>query len=161
MDSALDNADDPRRSRARLILGGLFLAWSVFLAFTGEIPATLMALVIGGLITTSYFARAGEADVRRGSFLIAGALLFCAFFMGELLVVLLPCGPGDAPCSGTETAGALALAGLTLTSGIAAIAEAWLAFKPSREREKWTRRFTVAALMMIALLYLLARVSTT
>ena len=136
------------------------MVWSVFLAFTGQFPATLIALMIGGLIMTSYFARAGEPDARRGSFLIAGALLFCAFFMGELLVVLRPCA-GDAACSGREAAGVLALVGLTLTSGVAALAEAWLAFKPSKEHEMWTRRITGAALSMIGVLYVLAWIIAT
>ena len=159
--SGINNVDNnARRGRARMVVGALFLAWSVFLACTAQFSVSLIALVVGGLITASYFAQAGETDARRGSFLIAGALLFCAFFMGELLVVTRPC-IGNSSCSGMETAGILAIVGLTLTSGAAAVAEAWLAFNPSPEREIWTRRITVAALSMIALLYLLARISAT
>ena len=158
MATTIDTTDPqvPRRSPLRLIVGALFLAWSVFLAVTGQFPVTLIAAMVGVLCTSSYFVRAGELGVRRGSFLIAGALLFCAFFLGELLVVLRPC-TGDASCDGPEVVGVLAVVGLTLTSAGAGVAEALLGFRPSEERERRTRRLTIGAFVAIGVLYLLAR----
>jgi hypothetical protein len=157
-------AEDPggavlRRGRRARLIGALLLgAWSVYLAATAQfVPAAVIGFV-AGLMGASYAAQTGDPAVRRGSFLIAGTLFFCSYLLAIFSFAGGACIGQDA-CDSRAIATNVALIALTIVTAAVAVGEILLAFHPSSSREALTHRLAVAAVGLLAVLYLVARVS--
>lgn len=152
------NTPAPRRGRRARLVGAVLLGtWAIYLAVTNQLTAALLIGFIAAFMGASYAARLGDPTVRRGSFLIAGALFFCAYFLVVFLSAGGACVNQDS-CEGEGLRANVALIALAATTAGAAIAEALLGFRPSRRRALWTRRFAVSAFVVIGLSYLAAAV---
>jgi uncharacterized membrane protein HdeD (DUF308 family) len=161
MDST--TADDgriaQRRGRsARLVGAILFGAWAVYLAATSQFPVAFVIGAVAVLMGASYAARVGDPAVERGSFLLAGTLFVCAYFLVIFLVAGGAC-INQPTCSSGNIEANVALIALTATTCGAALSETLLAFRPSPARALWTRRLAGAAVAVIAVLYIGIRLS--
>ena len=134
-----------RGRRARLVGAVLFGIWALYLAATSQFAPAFVIGTIAVLMGASYAARVGDPNVRRGSFLIAGTLFFCAYLMALLLVV-----------GGVRDSGWIAL---TVTAFGASAGEVMLAFRPTRAREFWTHRLVIAAFIVIGVFFVTVRVT--
>src|SRR4051794_532435 len=162
MDSAAANDGrmvQRRGRRARLVGAIAFGAWAVYLAATSQFPVAFVIGAVAVLMGASYAARVGEPAVNRGSFLLAGTLFFCAYFLVIFLVAGGAC-MNRADCTSGNVEANIALIALTATTGGAALSETLLAFRPSPARAQWTRQLAGAAIAVIAALYVGVRLST-
>jgi hypothetical protein len=119
--------------------------WALYLAATSQFAAAFVIGTIAALMGASFAARVGDPNVRRGSFLIAGTLFFCAYLMALLVVV-----------AGVRDVGWIAL---TATAFGASAGEMMLAFRPTRTREFWTHRLVIAAFIVIGVFIVIVRVT--
>ncbi|MGH2956661.1 MAG: hypothetical protein ACRDL6_06685 [Solirubrobacterales bacterium] len=148
-----------RRGRGARLLGAvLFGAWSAYLAATGQFAPAGVSGAVAILMGASYAARVGDPNVRRGSFLIAGTLFFCAYL---LAIVVLAGGAcmNQPSCEAEDVKTNIGLIALTVTTAGAATGEAFLAFRPDPIRATWTHRFVIAAFAVVGLFFISIRVT--
>lgn len=150
MEALVENQENAphSRSRVRLLGAALFGVWALYLSATRQIPANFVIAAIALLVGASYFPRNGEPGQRRGSFLIAGALLFCAYFVVIFVFVGGGACIGRQTCTTANMAANVVLTVVGLASAGAAFGEILQGLRPSSGRARWTRRFAMIAIAL-------------